>query len=44
VAGAYEVVGFPRRVDGRRVHRATTWYGYSLNLPIPYMRGEMSWC
>jgi hypothetical protein len=44
VAGAYEVVGFPRRVDGRWVHRATTWYGYSLNLPIPYMRGEMSWC
>jgi hypothetical protein len=37
------VVGIPRRIDGRWVHRATTWYGYSLVLPIPYMRGEMSW-
>jgi hypothetical protein len=39
----YEVVvGFSRRVDGRWVHRATTWYGYSI-VAIPYMRGEMSW-
>jgi len=44
VAAAYEVVvGFPRKVDGHWVRRATTWYGYSLALPIPYMRGEMSW-
>jgi hypothetical protein len=43
VAAAYEVVvGFPRQVDGRWVRRATTWYGYSLALPIPYVRGEMS--
>src|SRR5262249_55650121 len=41
---AYEVlVGFPRRVEGRWVRRATTWYAYDLTLPIPYMRGEMSW-
>jgi hypothetical protein len=43
-AGLYEVfVGFPRRVDGHWVRRATTWYGYDLALPIPYMRGEMWW-
>jgi len=44
VAEAYDVaVGCPRRVDGRLVRRTTTWYAYSLALPIPYMRGEMSW-
>src|SRR5262249_45290816 len=32
-----------RRVEGRWVRRATTWYAYDLTLPIPYMRGEMSW-
>lgn len=43
-AGVYEVaIGFPRRVEGRWVWRTTTWYGYDLALPIPYMRGEMSW-
>jgi hypothetical protein len=44
MAGAYDVVvGFPRRVESRWVRRATTWYGYSLALPLPYMRGEMWW-
>jgi len=43
-AAGYEVlIGFPRQIDGRWVHRATTWYGYDQALPIPYMRGEMSW-
>ena len=36
-------MGFPGRIDGRWVHRATTWYGYDLALPIPYMRGEVAW-
>lgn len=43
IAEAYDAAGFPRKVDGRWVRRAMTWCRYSLALPVPYMRGEMSW-
>ena len=42
VVASYEfLLGFPRHYEGQWVHRITKWYGYSLVLPIPYMRGEI---